>query len=247
MFHAFLGLFIGKIRFGIARLSPGLVVTMTVLALAGRQFPITAAVEWRNWHRGLCSCEWSCALVVILFYDGGQVFTRGICCHFRGADRIDRGYVYAHGRPGMLSFGGISGFYVTRSAAFALPNPLEIRVRFRPQRSRLLDGVHLRRLKLGDSRRDHQRRPRAAKADDSEIQARPYATGSGQAVAEHLWWPAANNIVQPETSGVIAMTLFMTAMSVTIGAFLDVCGLVPKVGGVIRYQFRSRVLAAGSS
>jgi xanthine/uracil permease len=85
---------------------------------------------------------------------------------------------------------------------------------------------------VGDTQRDHQGR-RGREATDKEIEGATFADGLGTAVAGVFG--GLPNTSFSQNVGLIAMTGVMSRHVVTIGAlFLIVCGLIPKVGAVIR-------------
>ena len=124
LFHALLGTVIGRIRFALPPLVTGLVVTMIGLALVkvGIQYAAGGVPAFGTPAYGSL-LNWSAALVVIFVTLGIKFFTRGMLSISAVLIGLIVGYIYALA-VGMLSFGDISGSW-SRSAAFALPNPLK--------------------------------------------------------------------------------------------------------------------------
>jgi NCS2 family nucleobase:cation symporter-2 len=133
----------------------------------------------------------------------------------------------------MLSFGDISGSW-SRSAAFALPNPLKYG--FELSAAAIIGFCLMAFISAIETVGDVAGITKGGagrEATDSEIQGATYADGIGSAVAGIFG--GLPNTSFSQNVGLIAMTGVMSRHVVTIGAlFLIVCGLVPKVGGVIR-------------
>lgn len=233
LFHAFLGTFIGKIRFALPPLVTGLVVTMIGLALVqvGIQYaaggvPAIGTPEYGS------LLNWSAALVVIVVTLGLKFFTRGMISISAVLIGLLVGYVYAI-LVGILSVEAIAGSW-ERSAAFALPQPFKYGFEFSAAAvigfclmafiSAIETVGDVSGITKGGADRE---------ATDKEIQGATYADGLGTAVAG--CFGAFPNTSFSQNVGLIAMTGVMSRHVVTCGAiFLIVCGLVPKVGGVIR-------------
>ena len=233
MFHAFLGLFIGKIRFALPPLVTGLVVTMIGLALVkvGIQYAAGGVPAIGTPAYGSL-LNWSAALVVIFVTLGIKFFTRGMLSISAVLIGLIVGYIYALA-VGMLSFGDISGSW-SRSAAFALPNPLKYGFEFS---AAAIIGFCLMAFisaieTVGDVA-GITKGGAGREATDREIQGATYADGIWSAVAG--LFGGLPNTSFSQNVGLIAMTGVMSRHVVTVGAlFLILCGLVPKVGGVIR-------------
>jgi NCS2 family nucleobase:cation symporter-2 len=233
LFHACIGLFIGKIRFALPPLVTGLVVTMIGLALVrvGIQYaaggvPAIGTPEYGS------LLNWSAALVVILVTLGLKFFTRGMLAVSAVLIGLVAGYIYAI-MVGMLSVEAISGSW-SRSAAFALPQPFKYGFEFSVAAvlgfclmafvSAIETVGDVSGITKGGAGRE---------ATDKEIQGATYADGLGTALAGVFG--SFPNTSFSQNVGLIAMTGVMSRHVVTCGAiFLILCGLVPKVGGVIR-------------
>ncbi|MDK3072302.1 nucleobase:cation symporter-2 family protein [Sedimentitalea sp. JM2-8] len=233
LFHAFLGTFIGKIRFALPPLVTGLVVTMIGLALVqvGIQYaaggvPAIGTPEYGS------LLNWSAALVVIVVTLGLKFFTRGMISISAVLIGLLVGYVYAI-LVGILSVDAIASSWA-RSAAFALPQPFKYGFEFSAAAvlgfclmafiSAIETVGDVSGITKGGANRE---------ATDKEIQGATYADGLGTAVAG--CFGAFPNTSFSQNVGLIAMTGVMSRHVVTCGAiFLIVCGLIPKVGGVIR-------------
>ena len=233
IFHACLGLFIGKLRFALPPLVTGLVVTMIGLALVkvGIQYaaggvPAIGTPEYGS------LLNWSAALVVIFVTLGIKFFTRGMLSVSAVLIGLIVGYIYALG-IGMLTFDAIASSW-TRSAVFALPNPFKYGFEFSVAAiigfclmafiSAIETVGDVSGITKGGAGRE---------ATDKEIQGATFADGIGTAIAGVFG--GLPNTSFSQNVGLIAMTGVMSRHVVTIGAiFLIICGLVPKVGGIIR-------------
>ncbi|MCV2891810.1 uracil-xanthine permease family protein [Lentibacter sp. XHP0401] len=233
LFHALLGTFIGKIRFALPPLVTGLVVTMIGLALVkvGIQYaaggvPAIGTPEYGS------LLNWSAALVVIVVTLGLKFFTRGMLSISAVLIGLIVGYIYALA-VGMLTFEAIATSW-ERSAAFALPDPFRYGFEFSAAAvigfclmafiSAIETVGDVSGICKGGANRE---------ATDREIQGATYADGIGTALAGIFGgFP---NTSFSQNVGLIAMTGVMSRHVVTCGAiFLIICGLIPKVGGVIR-------------
>jgi NCS2 family nucleobase:cation symporter-2 len=233
IFHAFLGLFIGKIRFALPPLVTGLVVTMIGLALVkvGIQYaaggvPAIGTPEYGS------LLNWSAALIVIIVTLGLKFFTNGMLSISAVLVGLIVGYFYALG-VGILDWSVVTGSW-ERSAAFALPQPFKYGFEFSAAAvigfclmafiSAIETVGDVSGITKGGAGRE---------ATEEEITGATYADGFGTAIAGIFGgFP---NTSFSQNVGLIAMTGVMSRHVVTCGAiFLIICGLVPKVGGVIR-------------
>ncbi len=236
LFHACLGLFIGKIRFALPPLVTGLVVTMIGLALVqvGIQYaaggvPAIGTPEYGS------LLNWSAALVVILVTLALKFFTRGMLSISAVLVGLIVGYFYAVA-VGMVSFGGDRGVIASwnNAAWLALPDPFRYGVEFS---AAAIIGFSLMAFisaieTVGDVS-GITKGGAGREATDKEIAGATYADGIGTAIAGVFG--GLPNTSFSQNVGLIAMTGVMSRHVVTIGAiFLILCGLVPKVGGVIR-------------
>ncbi len=233
LFHAFLGLFIGKIRFALPPLVTGLVVTMIGLALVkvGIQYaaggvPAIGTPEYGS------LLNWSAALVVVVVTLGLKFFARGMLSVSAVLVGLAVGYVYAL-MVGMVTFEAI-GTSWSRASAFALPVPFKYGFEFSLAAvigfclmsfvSAIETVGDVSGITKGGAGRE---------ATDKEIAGATYADGFGTAIAG--MFGGFPNTSFSQNVGLIAMTGVMSRHVVTCGAiFLILCGLVPKVGAIIR-------------
>ena len=229
LFHAALGLVIGKIRFALPPLVTGLVVTMIGLALVkvGIQYaaggvPAIGTPEYGS------LLNWSAAL-------GLKFFTKGMLSISAVLIGLVVGYFYAVA-VGMLSFGGDRGVIASwnNAAWVALPNPFKYGFEFS---AAAVIGFSLMAFisaieTVGDVS-GITKGGAGREATDKEIAGATYADGLGTAVAGVFG--GLPNTSFSQNVGLIAMTGVMSRHVVTCGAiFLIICGLMPKVGSVIR-------------
>ena len=235
LFHAALGTVIGKIRFALPPLVTGLVVTMIGLALVkvGIEYAaggVPAKASGAASYGGLLS--WSTALVVILVTLVLKFFARGMLSISAVLVGIAVGYVYALA-VGMLTFDAIATSWA-RSAAFALPQPFKYGFEF--SFAAVIGFCLMAFVSAVETVGDVSGITKGGagrEATDKEIQGATFADGFGTAIAGIFG--GLPNTSFSQNVGLIAMTGVMSRHVVTIGAiFLIVCGLIPKVGGVIR-------------
>ncbi|SLN36909.1 Uric acid transporter UacT [Roseivivax jejudonensis] len=228
IFHAFLGLFIGRIRFALPPLVTGLVVTMIGLALVkvGVQYaaggvPAMDAPEYGS------ALNWSMAGIVILVTLGLKFFARGMLSLSAVLLGLLAGYVFA------FAMGQVSLGNVATAAPFALPDPLHFGLEFSVAAvlgfglMSFVSAVET----VGDVS-GITKGGAGREATDTEIQGATFADGIGTAISG--LFGALPNTSFSQNVGLIAMTGVMSRGVVTIGAlFLIACGLVPKIGAVI--------------
>ncbi|MFT7596077.1 MAG: xanthine permease [Paracoccaceae bacterium] len=235
IFHAFLGTFIGKIRFALPPLVTGLVVTMIGLALVkvGIQYAaggVPAKMSGAAEYGSLLN--WSAALVVIIVTLGLKFFTKGMLSISAVLIGLAVGYLYALG-VGMITFETI-GTSWSRASSFALPVPFKYGFEFSAAAvigfclmafvSAIETVGDVSGITKGGAGRE---------ATDKEISGATYADGLGTAFAG--LFGGFPNTSFSQNVGLIAMTGVMSRHVVTIGAiFLIICGLIPKVGAIIR-------------
>ena len=233
LFHAALGTVIGKIRFALPPLVTGLVVTMIGLALVkvGIQYaaggvPAIGTPEYGS------LLNWSAALVVILVTLGLKFFTRGMLSVSAVLIGLIVGYIYAI-LVGMLSPADIAASW-DRAAAFALPVPFKYGIEF--SAAAIIGFCLMAFVSAVETVGDVSGITKGGagrEATDREIEGATYADGVGTAFAGVFG--AFPNTSFSQNVGLIAMTGVMSRHVVTFGAlFLIICGLIPKVGGVIR-------------
>jgi NCS2 family nucleobase:cation symporter-2 len=233
IFHGLLGTIIGKIRFALPPLVTGLVVTMIGLALVkvGIQYaaggvPAIGTPEYGS------LLNWSAALVVIVVTLGLKFFTKGMLSVSAVLLGLIVGYIYAL-MVGMLSFDAIAGSW-SRAAVFALPQPFKYGFEF--SAAAVIGFCLMSFVSAVETVGDVSGVTKGGagrEATEEEIAGATYADGVGTAVAG--LFGAFPNTSFSQNVGLIAMTGVMSRHVVTCGAiFLIVCGLVPKVGAVIR-------------
>jgi uracil-xanthine permease len=176
--------------------------------------------------------SWSAALVVIFVTLGLKFFARGMLSVSAVLVGILAGYVYALA-IGLLTFDAIAGSWA-RSAAFALPVPFKYGFEFSV--AAVLGFCMMAFVSAVETVGDVSGIAKGGagrEATDSEIRGATFADGFGTALAGIFG--GLPNTSFSQNVGLIAMTGVMSRHVVTIGAlFLIVCGLIPKVGGVIR-------------
>ena len=235
LFHAFLGLFIGRIRFALPPLVTGLVVTMIGLALVKVGIEYAAGgvpAKARDLAEYGSLLNWSAALVVVVVTLGLKFFARGMLSVSAVLVGILAGYLYALAM-GMLSFEAIATSW-DRAAAFALPQPFKYGFEF--SFAAVIGFCLMAFVSAVETVGDVSGITKGGagrEATDREIEGATFADGVGTFIAGIFG--AFPNTSFSQNVGLIAMTGVMSRHVVTIGAiFLIICGLVPKVGAVIR-------------
>ncbi|AXI46707.1 uracil permease [Sulfitobacter sp. SK012] len=233
LFHMILGTFIGKIRFALPPLVTGLVVTMIGLALVkvGIQYAAggVPAIDKPEYGSLL---NWSAALVVIFVTLGLKFFAKGMLSVSAVVIGIIVGYFYAIAM-GMVTIEGI-GTSWSRAATVALPMPFKYGFEF--SFAAVIGFCLMAFVSSVETVGDVSGITKGGagrEATDTEITGATYADGLGTSIAGVFGgFP---NTSFSQNVGLIAMTGVMSRHVVTIGAiFLIICGLVPKVGAVIR-------------
>ncbi len=236
IFHALIGTFIKKIRFALPPLVTGLIVTMIGLALVrvGIQYaaggvPAIGTPEFGS------LLNWTAAIVVILVTLGLKFFARGMLAISAVLIGLIVGYIFALA-SGMLSFGGDFGVAASwnNAAWFSLPQPFKYGFEFSV--AAIIGFCLMAFVSAVETVGDVSGITKGGagrEATDAEIQGATYADGLGTAIAGVFGgFP---NTSFSQNVGLIAMTGVMSRHVVTCGAvFLIICGLVPKVGSVIR-------------
>ena len=233
LFHAILGVFIGRIRFALPPLVTGLVVTMIGLALVkvGIQYAAGGipAIDKPEYGSLL---NWSAALVVILVTLGLKFYARGMLAVSAVVIGILVGYIYAL-LVGMVSFEAI-GTSISRASAFALPVPFKYGFEF--SFAAIIGFCLMAFVSAVETVGDVSGITKGGagrEATDKEIQGATFADGVGSAVSGIFG--GLPNTSFSQNVGLVAMTGVMSRHVVTIGAlFLILCGLIPKVGAIIR-------------
>ncbi len=228
LFHATLGLFIGRIRFALPPLVTGLVVMMIGLALVkvGIQYAAGGVPAIGKPEYGSLQ-NWFVASVVIVVTLGLKFYARGMLSVSAVLLGLIAGYVVAF-FMGMVSFGGVG-----RAASFALPNPLHFGMEFSV--AAIIGFCLMSFVSAVETVGDVSGITKGGagrEATDKEIQGATFADGIGTAVSG--LFGALPNTSFSQNVGLIAMTGVMSRHVVTIGAlFLILSGLVPKIGAII--------------
>ena len=228
LFHAFLGLFIGRLRFALPPLVTGLVVTMIGLALVkvGVQYA-AGGVPAMNTPEYGSLINWTMAGTVILVTLGLKFFSRGMLSVSAVLLGLVVGYVVAL-LLGQVNFGNVGN-----AANFALPNPLHFGLEFSV--AAIIGFCLMSFVSAVETVGDVSGITKGGagrEATDKEIQGATFADGVGTAVSG--LFGALPNTSFSQNVGLIAMTGVMSRHVVTIGAlFLILCGLVPKIGAII--------------
>ncbi len=233
LFHALLGTIIGKIRFALPPLVTGLVVMMIGLALVkvGIQYAVGGVPAINQPEYGSL-LNWSAALVVIIVTLGLKFYARGMLAVSAVLLGIIVGYVYAL-LVGIISTDAIAASW-SNAAAFALPQPFKYGFEF--SIAAVIGFCLMAFVSAVETVGDVSGITKGGagrEATDHEIRGATYADGVGTAVAGIFG--GLPNTSFSQNVGLIAMTGVMSRHVVTFGAiFLIICGLIPKVGAVIR-------------
>lgn len=228
IFHTFLGLFIGRIRFALPPLVTGLVVLMIGIALVkvGIQYAAGGVPAMGKPEFGSLE-NWFIAGVVIVVTMLVKFTTRGILSVSAVLIGLIVGYLVAL-MMGMVNFSNVG-----KAAVFALPSPLHFGIEFTVAAvigfcamsfvSAVETVGDVSGIAMGGAGRE---------ATDKEIEGATYADGLGTAVAG--LFGGLPNTSFSQNVGLISMTGVMSRHVVTIGALvLIAAGLVPKIGAVI--------------
>lgn len=233
IFHALLGTVIGRIRFALPPLVTGLVVTLIGLALVkvGIQYA-AGGVPAANQPEYGSLLNWSAAGIVILVTLGLKFFARGMLSVSAVLIGLIVGYLYAIA-VGMLPLGAI-GTSWERAAVFALPQPFKYGIEF--SGAAIIGFCLMAFVSAVETVGDVSGITKGGagrEATDKEIRGATFADGLGSALAG--FFGGLPNTSFSQNVGLVAMTGVMSRHVVTYGAiFLIVCGLVPKVGAIIR-------------
>jgi xanthine permease len=228
LFHAFLGTFIGRIRFALPPLVTGLVVLMIGLALVqvGIKYAAGGVPAMGKPEFGSAQ-NWGVALFVIVVTLGFKFFTRGMLSVGSVLIGLIAGYILAY-TLGMVSFANVG-----KAAAFALPDPFHFGFEF--SMAAVIGFCLMAFVSAVETVGDVSGITKGGagrEATDREISGATYADGFGSAIAGVFG--ALPNTSFSQNVGLIAMTGVMSRHVVTIGAILlIICGLVPKAGAMI--------------
>ncbi|WP_323797270.1 nucleobase:cation symporter-2 family protein [Nisaea sp.] len=233
IFHALLGTVIGRIRFALPPLVTGLVVTLIGLALVkvGIQYA-AGGVPAVNQPEYGSLLNWSAAGIVILVTLGLKFFARGMLSVSAVLIGLIVGYIYAIA-IGMLPLGAI-GTSWERAAVFALPQPFKYGIEF--SGAAIIGFCLMAFVSAVETVGDVSGITKGGagrEATDKEIRGATFADGIGSALAG--FFGGLPNTSFSQNVGLVAMTGVMSRHVVTYGAiFLIICGLIPKVGAIIR-------------
>ena len=233
LFHALLGLVIGRIRFALPPLVTGIVVTMIGLMLVkvGIQYaaggvPAMGSPEYGSLH------NWSAALVVIVVTLLLKFYARGMLSVSAVLIGLIVGYIYAIA-TGMLTAEAIGQSW-SRASVLALPEPFKYG--FELSAAAIIGFCLMAFVSAVETVGDVSGITKGGagrEATDKEVAGATYADGFGSFVAG--LFGGFPNTSFSQNVGLIAMTGVMSRHVVTIGAiFLIICGLIPKVGALIR-------------
>lgn len=233
LFHTALGTVIGRIRFALPPLVTGLVVAMIGLYLVkvGIQYaaggvPAIGTPEFGSMQ------NWFVASVVILVTLGLKFYARGMLSVSAVVIGLIAGYIVALA-VGMVTFDGIASSW-NRAAFFAPPVPFKYGIEF--SAAAIIGFVMMSFVSAVETVGDVSGVTKGGanrEATEGEIQGATYADGIGSLVSGVFG--GLPNTSFSQNVGLIAMTGVMSRHVVTIGAlFLILCGLVPKVGALIR-------------
>jgi NCS2 family nucleobase:cation symporter-2 len=230
LFHAFLGLFVGRIRFALPPLVTGLIVLMIGLALikVGIEYAAGGAGDFNRGKETWGGVSnWFQAGVVLFVTLGLKFFTRGMLSVLAVLLGLIAGYVVAY-LMGDVNLAGISD-----AAVFALPEPFKFGFEINWA---IIIGMCLMAFisaieTVGDVS-GITKGGAGREATDAEVTGATFADGFGTAIAGVFG--SLPNTSFSQNVGLIAMTGVMSRHVVTIGAlFLIFCGLVPKIGAII--------------
>lgn len=228
LFHAALGLVIGRIRFALPPLVTGLIVLMIGLALikVGIQYAAGGVPAIGKPEYGSLA-NWSIAGIVVLVTLGVKFYTRGMLSVAAVLIGLIVGYIVAY-FAGMVSFNNVGN-----AAFFTVPSPLHFGLDF--TFAAIIGFCAMSFVSAVETVGDVSGITRGGagrEATDKEIKGATYADGIGSAVAG--LFGGLPNTSFSQNVGLIAMTGVMSRHVVTIGAIiLIIAGLVPKVGAVI--------------
>jgi len=223
LFHACLGLVIGRIRFALPPLVTGLVVTMIGLALVrvGVQYAAGGVPAIGTPDYGSLR-NWTVAGVVILTTLGLKFFARAMLSVSAVLVGLAAGYAVAW-VMGMVEFGAVS-----EAALISLPDPFHFGIEFSV--AAIIGFCLMAFVSAVETVGDVSAIAKGGGRDatDREIEGATFADGLGTAIAGVFG--ALPNTSFSQNVGLIAMTGVMSRHVVSIGAlFLILCGLLPKV------------------
>ena len=233
LFHACLGFFIGKIRFALPPLVTGLVVVMIGLALVKVAIQYSAGgVPAINKPEYGSAINWLLAMSVVVVTFGIKFWFRGFMSAAAALIGIIVGYILAI-ILGVLPVSSIASSF-GNAKVFALPIPFKYGLEF--SFAAVIGFCMMSIVSAIETVGDVSGITKGGagrEATDKEIEGATFADGVGTAVAG--LFGSLPNTSFSQNVGLVAMTRVMSRHVVTIGAiFLIVCGLIPKIGGIIR-------------
>ena len=231
LFHAVLGLFIGRLRFALPPLVTGLIVLMIGLALikVGIEYAAGGAGDFNRskptWGSG---ANWFQALVVIVVTLGVKFFARGFLSVAAVLIGLIAGYAVAY------AMGDVSLGNVAKASWFAAPMPFKFGFEVN---TAIVVGMCLMAFvsaveTVGDVS-GVCKGGAGREATDDEVRGATFADGLGTAIAGVFG--GLPNTSFSQNVGLVAMTGVMSRHVVTRGAiFLILCGFIPKIGAVVQ-------------
>lgn len=228
LFHALLGLFIGRVRFALPPLVTGLVILMIGVSL------VKVGIQYAAGGVPLIGTEaygslksWSIALVVVFVTLGVKFYARGMWSVAAVLIGLMVGYAYA------FLLGAVNLTPIERAAWIAIPIPFRFGMEF--SLAAVVGFSLMAFISAIETVGDVSGITKAGagrEATDKEIQGATYADGFGSAIAG--LFGALPNTSFSQNVGLIAMTGVMSRHVATIGAlFLIACGFLPKIGAIV--------------
>ena len=230
LFHAALGMFIGRFRHWFPPLVSGLVILAIGLALipTGIKYAAGGAAAFQmNAPEWGSMSKWGLALVVIIVALGFKFYARGILSSAAILIGLIAGYIVGI-FMGVVNFSGVE-----KASWFALPVPFKYGFELH---AAAIIGMCLMAIvsaieTIGDIS-GITKGGANREATDEEIQGGTFADGLGTAVSGVFG--GLPNTSFSQNVGLVSMTGVMSRWVVTIGAiFLVLCGLIPKIGAIV--------------
>ena len=238
--HFALGSVIQKLRF----MFPPLVTGLVILAIGLYLIPVAikyaagGAADFQMAADSFGSLKhWFVALTVVVVSLACKFLTKGLVSNAGILIGLLAGYIVAY-LMGMVSFGGVG-----KAAWFQVPNVMPFGFEFSLG---AVIGVTLVSIvsaieTVGDATAT-TKAGAGRDATDEEVAGATYADGLGTAVA--AVFGGLPNTSFSQNVGIVGMTGIMSRHVVTIaGVILIVCGLIPKIGAVISFEFWCRVIS----
>lgn len=228
LFHAFIGTFIGRLRFALPPLVTGLIVLLIGLLLLKVGIQYAAGGVPAKGSEAFGSMQnWGVALVVIFVTLSIKFFTKGFMSVAAVLIGLVAGYIAA-AMLGMVNFGNVD-----KAAWITIPEPFKWGFSFNA--ATLIGFIFMAFVSAIETVGDVSGITKGGagrEATDKEISGATFADGIGSAIAGAFG--GLPNTSFSQNVGLIAITGVMSRHVVTFGAlFLIVCGLVPKIGAAI--------------